>query len=149
MAQLEPMHKQLSLAIIISFTVILISFFLPFISVEGYTEENYKEHSYIFGFQSIPAYIALVVGLFVAGFGMGISSNKTANIIVTSIASIVYFLVFLFMSAISTMSWGNGYNYNLSIGFLASLLGVISLSILSIANSARKPRPQENRELLD
>lgn len=149
MAQLEPMPKQLSLAIIISFIVILISFFLPFISVEGYTEENYNEQYYVFGFQSIPPYLALVIGLFVAGFGMGISSNKTANIVVTSIAAIVYFLVFLFMSAISTMSWGNGYSYKLSFGFLASLLGVISLSILSIANSARKPRSQENRELLD
>lgn len=149
MAQLEPLPKQLSLAIIISFTVILISFFLPFISVEGYTEENYKEHYYVYGFQGIPPYLALVIGLFVAGFGMGISSNKTANIIVTSIAAIVYFLVFLFMSAISTISWGNGYSYQLSFGFLVSLIDVISLSILSIANSARKPKSHQNRELLD
>lgn len=149
MAKLKPMSRNISLAIIISLMILVVSLALPFLSIQGYTEENYKEHYYSYGFQSIPPYLALIVGIMVAGFGMGISKNKTLNITITVIAAIIYILLLLFISVVSTISWGNGYSYSLSYGFFVNFLGALAISFLSIANSARSVLNEENSELLD
>ena len=140
-SNLGKMNEKIRKGLLIAFLLLILSFFLPFIHAETYLmPEEVKEETYnIYGFEHISVYGAFIFGIFVASFGMGISRNRTLNVWITFIVSVIYSLTYFFISALTLADWGNGFSRSFSIGFLTTSIGVIILVFLSIENSKREP----------
>lgn len=140
-SNLGSMNEKVRNGLLGAFLLLILSFFLPFIHAETYlTPDEVKEETYnIYGFEHISVYGALIFGIFVAAFGMGISRNRTLNVWITFIVSVIYSLTYFFISVLTLADWGNGFSRSFSIGFLTTSIGVITLVVLSIENSKREP----------
>jgi hypothetical protein len=138
---LDSMNEKVRNGLLGAFLLLILSFFLPFIHAETYlTPDEVKEETYnIYGFEHISVYGAFIFGIFVAAFGMGISRNRTLNVWITFIVSVIYSLTYFFISVLTLADWGNGFSRSFSIGFLTTSIGVITLVVLSIENSKREP----------
>lgn len=151
MTNLTPMNNSIRILIISTLLLLLISLFLPFIQAESYLEDSDHDINFytIWGFQHVSGIFAFVVSFFIAGFGMGLTRIKPVNVLTTILGSVVYFGIFVVISLLSLNTWGNGYSHNFSIGFYTFLVGVISISTLSIINSSRNIVKVNDNSLLD
>ena len=150
-SNLGSMNEKVRKGLLGAFLLLILSFFLPFIHAETYlSPDEVKEESYtIYGFQHISVYGAFILGVFVAAFGMGISRNRTINIWITFIVSVIYSLTYFFISVLTLADWGNGYSRSFSLGFVTTSIGVIALVLLSIENSKREPISVKSDDVLD
>lgn len=145
------MNNSIRILIISTLLLLLISLFLPFIQAKSYLEERDHVTKFytIWGFQNFSGIFAFVVSFFIAGFGMGLTRIKPINVLTTILGSVVYFGIFVVISLLSLNTWGNGYSHDFSIGFYTFLVGVISISTLSIINSSRNIVKVNDNSLLD